>query len=135
MQLFGKRIYYDKLTGNVIKITNDMMGEGIQQLTPAQEVEIHTALYERIPTSFSFIQLEYGEYAHEFMDGTPTHYNANTEELTWTWHNPQAVEERKTLEQEIAELKFEKDQMKADNLMLMEAVFDLYAMIAVQQGA
>ncbi|MGO4181389.1 hypothetical protein AB4Z17_09425 [Paenibacillus sp. TAF43_2] len=135
MDSFGKRIYYDITSGSVILVTNEMQGEGIQQLTPTQEREVYNILSERLEASYNFIQLEYGDRKQDFMDGHPTAVNVTTNEIVWTLYDPAAVEERKTLEQEIAELKLEKEKMKADNLMLMEAVFDLYAMVAVQQGA
>jgi len=135
MQSFGKRIYYDNTSGNVFLVTNEMMGEGIKQLTIEEDREVYTALSERTVDSYSHIQLSYGEHSQEFSRGNPTSINAETKKIVWTPHNPVEEEKRATLEQEIAELKLEKDQIKADNLMLMEAVFDLFAMVAVQQGA
>lgn len=130
MRSFGKRIYYDETTGNVLLITNEMKGEGIQQLTPAEEHEIYNALSGRVTGSYSFIQLEYGEYAKEFTDGLPTHYDVQSELLTWTWHDSQTVEERKTLEQEVDRLSLELADRDARLADVELALIELFGGVA-----
>jgi hypothetical protein len=61
----GRRIYYDKMTGNVIVDTGERSG-CVVETTVEQDFQTYTALVERVPETVDWIQLEYGQFAQDF---------------------------------------------------------------------
>jgi hypothetical protein len=61
----GRKIYYDKATGNVILDTGEKMG-AVVETTVDQDFETYQALKERVRDTVDVIQLEYGQYAEDF---------------------------------------------------------------------
>ncbi|WP_027093474.1 hypothetical protein [Cohnella thermotolerans] len=67
MAQIGRRIYYDKTTGNVIVDTGERTGDVIET-TQEQDFAAYAALAERVPDTVGMLQLEYGQYAQDFME-------------------------------------------------------------------
>lgn len=63
----GRRIYYDKSTGNVIQDTGERYGD-VVETTQEQDFVAYAALAERVPDTVGMLQLEYGQYAQDFME-------------------------------------------------------------------
>lgn len=94
----GKKIYYEKLTGNVILETSEMQGD-VRQTTQEEDFQIFKALSNRNPEAVGCIQLEYGQYSDKFG-----FYNYHVDIVTRTivWGNlinPDIVPPGPTLEE------------------------------------
>lgn len=74
MDLIGRKLYYDKNTGNVILDTGEQAGSVVKS-TKEQDIATYKVLAERMPDSFDVIQLGYGEFTYEFA--TATAYRVN----------------------------------------------------------
>ncbi|WP_139992620.1 hypothetical protein [Paenibacillus paridis] len=114
----GRKIYYDNSSGNVILITSEMTGNVIETL-PEQDRAIFNVLSERIKDSYSYVQLNYGEYSYEFSNGYPVHISIETGEISWSSFDVKTDNQRKTIEEEINEL-------KENNIRIMLAINELY---------
>ncbi|PNT91420.1 hypothetical protein [Clostridium thermosuccinogenes] len=62
----GRKIYFDKQTGNIIVDTGEREGFVVES-TIKQDFKTYTALAERVPETVSVIQLEYGQYSQDFV--------------------------------------------------------------------
>lgn len=87
----GKKIYYDKATGNVILDTGEMMG-AVVETTVDQDFETYQALKERVRDTVGVIQLEYGQYAEDFAQCNGYRVNPQTLELEFSYPDPNATE-------------------------------------------
>ena len=63
----GRKIYFDKQTGNIIVDTGEREGFVVES-TIKQDFKTYTALAERVPETVSVIQLEYGQYYQDFVE-------------------------------------------------------------------
>ena len=63
----GKRIYYDKVTGNIILDTDKMNGN-VENVTIQSDFEIYPELKNRTLENTGIIQLAYGERGTEFSN-------------------------------------------------------------------
>jgi hypothetical protein len=83
----GRKIYYDKLTGNVILTTSEMQGS-VVETTLEQDVSTFEELNGRIAGTFDFVQLAYGEFAHDFTECNGYRVNVETKELEFSYPDP-----------------------------------------------
>ncbi|MCX8045263.1 MAG: hypothetical protein N3A70_00065 [Anoxybacillus gonensis] len=109
MNKIGRKIYYDKETGNVILDTGEMMGN-VVGTTIDQDFEIYAALKERVRDTVGVIQLEFGQYAQDFAECSGYRVNPQTLELEFSYPDPNATEPqepvyRKPLSEELEETK------------------------------
>jgi hypothetical protein len=109
MNKIGRKIYYDKATGNVILDTGEMMG-AVVETTVDQDFETYQALKERVRDTVGVIQLEYGQYAADFAQCNGYRVNPETLELEFSYPDPNATEPqepvyRKPLSEELEETK------------------------------
>lgn len=122
MPQIGRRIYFDKQTGNVIVDTGERSGAVIET-TVEQDFETYRALAERVPETVDYIQLEYGQYAQDFAECSGYRVNPETREIEFSYpdlQNPEALPVfQKPLSEQIAEL-------RTENLTLMESIAELY---------
>lgn len=105
----GRKIYFDKSTGNVILDTGEKMGAVIET-TIDQDFETYQALKERVRDTVGVIQLEYGQYADDFVQCNGYRVNPETIELEFSYPDPNATEPqepvyRKPLSEELDETK------------------------------
>ncbi|MCI2201085.1 MAG: hypothetical protein LKK61_06990, partial [Clostridium sp.] len=72
MKQIGRRIYYDKATGNVLLDTGEMQGSdgALKETTVDQDFESYTVLSERNADTVGVIQLEYGDLSDKFSTCT-----------------------------------------------------------------
>lgn len=83
----GRKIYYDKVTGNVIIDTGEMSGS-VTETTIDQDFETYQALKERVRDTVGVIQLEYGQYAQDFAQCNGFRVNPQTLELEFSYPDP-----------------------------------------------
>ncbi|WP_438497187.1 hypothetical protein [Paenibacillus sp. IHBB 3054] len=77
----GTKIYYDKATGNVILNTGERAG-AVVKTTREQDFASYKVLSERVEETVGLIELEYGQYATEFLESRGRiRVNPETEEL------------------------------------------------------
>jgi hypothetical protein len=62
----GRKIYYEKITGNIIQDTGERSGN-VVETTPEQDFASYQALAERVPETVGLLQLEYGQYMEDFQ--------------------------------------------------------------------
>ncbi|MDE3837946.1 hypothetical protein C0966_00805 [Bacillus methanolicus] len=127
MKYIGRKIYYDKSTGNVILDTGEMIG-AVVETTIEQDFETYEALKERVRDTVGVIQLEYGQYAADFAQCNGYRVNPQTLELEFSYPDPnQPTQEPvfvKPLTEQIAEVRSEIDN----------AIIELTMAIAMQGG-
>lgn len=103
----GARIYFDKITGDVIENTGDRTG-GVVETTREQDFEAYTSLSKRVPETVGMIQLEYGAYAEDYAQGgLITRVDLETLKPLFTYPDPEPEvpqEPRKPLTTEVDEL-------------------------------
>lgn len=108
MQQIGRKIYFDKTTGNVILDTGEMVGF-VTETTIEQDFETYQVLKERVRDTVGVIQLEYGQYAEDFAQCNGYRVNPETLELEFSYPDPNQPEApqvfRKPLTEEVEETK------------------------------
>ncbi|MEK4715329.1 hypothetical protein [Sporosarcina sp. FSL K6-5500] len=121
----GRKIYYDKATGNIVLDTGERQGDVIET-TIEQDIAAYTALSERNRGTFDVLELEYGQYAQEFAESNGYRVNPETKILEFSYPNPNEPEApqefRKPLSQEVEELKLAQTETDSTVLELMELV-------------
>ncbi|MBU5441198.1 hypothetical protein [Paenibacillus sp. MSJ-34] len=104
----GRRIYFDKSTGNVIVDTGERSGH-VVETTNEHDFEVYTALTERNRETVGVLELEYGQYAEDFAACNGFRVNPETLELEFSYPNPDDPETppayRKPLSEELEETK------------------------------
>lgn len=101
----GRKIYYDKITGNIILITSEMAGD-VKETTIEEDFQVYKALSERNPETVGCIKLEYGQHREDFMNATSIRVDTVTEQLVFNF-TPQYIEQKQyeaNLEQRITDL-------------------------------
>lgn len=91
MNRIGRKIYYDKTTGNVILDTGEMIGAVVETAID-QDFETYQALKERVLDTVGVIKLEYGQYAQDFAQCNGYRVNPETLELEFSYPDPNATE-------------------------------------------
>jgi hypothetical protein len=103
----GRKIYYDKATGNVYVITSEMVGD-VVETTQEQDFATYTALHGIDPATVGMIQLEYGQYANEFAQYRCTRVDLTSGQLIWDTINNGTLDDAK--KQKLAQLAYFRDQ-------------------------
>lgn len=116
----GRRIFYEKETGNVILEIGEREGF-VTPTTVEQDIEMYKVLSERNRDTFDYIELEYGQYAQDFAESNGYRVNPETKELEFSYPDPNEPEAepvyQKPLTVEVKEIK----QAVADtNAMILE---------------
>lgn len=72
MQEAGRRIYYDKNTGNIVQDIGEMQGSdgAFRETTVDEDFQSYTELSQRTKESVRLIQLKYGELSDKFSTCT-----------------------------------------------------------------
>lgn len=111
---FGRKIYYDVVTGEKIIETGEMSGSVIQK-TVDQDIATYTALSERNRDTFDVLELEYGQYAQDFAECNGYRVNPETKELEFSYPDPNEPTAppvyQKPLSEQIAELKAQNEAL------------------------
>ena len=122
----GRKIYYEKLTGNVLVDTGERQGSVVPK-TIAQDIQTFTALSERNRESFDCVELEYGQYAQDFAECDGYRVNQETKELEFSYPDPnnEDPESEPVYQKPLSE---EVEKLKLEDLNNKEAIADLYVM-------
>ena len=97
MNKVGKRIWFLKNTGEVIFIRGE--GIGGEGSTPEEDVEYYQELNERVRSTIDYIDLEYGQYAEDFMLCNSYRVNPETKQLEFSYPDPNATEPQESVYQ------------------------------------
>ena len=128
MSNVGRKVYFDIITGEVLVVTSEMEGD-VLGTTVEQDINIYKVLSERNIDSFDVIELEFGEYAKDFMSSNKYSVNVDTKELLFNYPNPNDPDEepifRKSLGEEVEELKNAQSITESDlAVIVMESMND-----------
>lgn len=77
MNQIGRKLYYDKATGNIILNTGERTGSVIAT-TLEQDIATYTALTERNRDTFDVIELGYGQLSQDFLESNGQRINLDT---------------------------------------------------------
>lgn len=97
----GRRIYYEKATGNIILDTGERSGD-VVETTIAQDLTSYTLLVARAPESVGCTQLEYGQDADKFTAGYNYRVELTTGKIVFSSQNATQALERKLSELDIS---------------------------------
>ncbi len=122
----GRRIYYDKFTGEVLVDTGEREGDVIET-TVEQDILTFKTLTERNIESFDSVQLEYGQHSQDFRECNGYRVNPETKELEFSYPDvgetePQEPVYRKPLSEEVKELKARQNSAEDALLTLLASI-------------
>jgi len=117
----GRRIYFDAITGNVLVDTGERQGF-VTPTTPEQDIATYTALTERNPDSFAYIDLEYGQYMQDFAACNGYRINPETQQIEFSYPDPNEPEPQEPVYMEPLS-----EQVEAQS----DAIAELSTMIAL----
>jgi hypothetical protein len=128
----GRKIYYDKATGNVIVDTGEKTGAVIET-TVDQDFETYQALKERVRDTVGVIQLEFGAYAQDFAQCNGYRVNPETLELEFSYPDPNATDPQEPVYQK--PLTEQIEELRQENITTLLALTEVYEMIIGGGGA
>ncbi len=113
----GRRIYYEKITGNVIVDTGERTGS-VVETTIEQDFVSFASLSERIPSTVGCLQLDHGQYAQDFVEcnGYRVDVSGETPSLLFSYPNSERSEPLPSLHQEVVEQEQELESPSALHL-------------------
>lgn len=116
----GRRIYYDLVTGDIIIDTGERSGS-VVETSIEQDFRSYAVLSERDPSTVGMIQLEYGQFADDFMHCSGYRVDLDTRELLFSYPDPNetdaASKYKLPVSEEIVGLK--------EDLLLLQSVIDV----------
>ncbi len=95
----GRRIYFDKQTGNIILSIGECSGS-VVETTIEHDFEAYKPLNERNPETVGYIQLEYGQFAQDFAESNGYRVNPTTHEIEFSYPDPAQPEPEAPIYQE-----------------------------------
>jgi hypothetical protein len=127
----GRRIYYEKSTGNVILDTEERSGN-VRETTVDEDFENYVVLAQRVRETVGYIELEYGQYAEDFAACNGYRVNPETLEIEFSYPDPNDPEPTPVYRRPLTE---ETAQLQKENIDLMLALTDVYEqLLALQDG-
>lgn len=87
MSQIGRRIYFDKETGNIIQETGEKQGD-VVETTVDQDISAFTSLSERNRDTFDYIELPFGANAQDFVECNSYRVNPTTKALEFSYPDP-----------------------------------------------
>ncbi len=87
MKQIGRKIYYDKATGEVIQTISERQGF-VNETTQEQDFQVYNVLAERVYNTVGCIQLAYGEMAEDFAMAESYRVDIVTGKLVFTYRDP-----------------------------------------------
>jgi hypothetical protein len=106
----GRKIYYEKLTGNVLLDTGERAGD-VVPTTAEQDFVLYTVLQQYVPDEVGTVQLEYGQNQGKFG---VYNYSIDTTTGTLVWGtaiNPDTPIQQPTIEEQLAALNVQMIQL------------------------
>ncbi|MCC3374745.1 hypothetical protein [Cohnella sp. REN36] len=135
MKQLGRKIYYDLASGDVIFATGEMQGE-VRKTTNEEDFRVYLPLRDRVPETVGVLKLEYGQYQQDFTacSGYRVDVSGIEPKLTFSYPDPSDPQEPQAPPVFVPPLSTEVERLKSENLILMEAVADLYEMLLAQKA-
>ena len=135
----GSKIYYDKVTGEVILITEERYGS-VVETSREHDFKIYAPLVKRDLDSVEMLQIEFGAYASDYAEGgSIMRIDLDTLEPLFTYPDPTdpetPQESSPALSKQIEDLAQENVLLRAQNSALSERadfVEDVIAEMAAQ---
>lgn len=116
MKKIGRKIYYEKSTGNVIVNTGERMGD-VVETTTEQDFLSYQALKERVPETIGVIQLAYGQYAQDFSECNGYRVNLDTFALEFSYPDPNNPEPQEPVYEEPLSTRVAKLEAVVDTML------------------
>lgn len=110
----GRRIYYEKGTGNVILDTGERQGS-VVKTTIEQDIEVFVVLSERNRETFDILELPYGAYSQDFSECNGYQVNVETKQLEFSYPNSNNPDEPQVFVKPLTE---QIETLEQDNLLL-----------------
>jgi hypothetical protein len=107
LRQIGRKIFYDKTTGNVITDTGERQG-AVRDTTIEQDIATYKALSERNRDTIEVLFLPFGARKQDFAKCNGYRVNPETRELEFSYPSesePQEIVYQKPMSEEIKELK------------------------------
>lgn len=134
----GKKVYFVIDTGEVIVTTAEKSGEYAEQTTREQDFRDFVALRERNPDNVGMIELEYGQYAEDFMQSNSFRINPETLEMEFSYPDPDVEPEepifQAPLTQQLKDLKDKYAALQEESTVNQFALMELHMMILQMQN-
>lgn len=86
---YGRRIYYDSITGLVLVDTGERRGAVIST-TVSQDIAAHKVLYQRVRSTFDVLELPFGALAQDFQSAQSYRVNPSTKKVEFSYPDPSA---------------------------------------------
>jgi len=134
----GRRIYYEKSTGNVLFDTGERSGN-VVPTTIDQDFESYVILAQYNRDAVGVIELEYGQYYDDFLRSSGNvRVNLETGELEFSYPDPSDPEPpaiyRPPLTEEVAELNEQIAALMIDSAAKDGIIADLALQVAELKG-
>jgi len=124
----GRKIYYDKATGNVIVDTGEMQGY-VRETTEAEDFQRYEALKGLNRDSVGVLKLAFGQFSHDFAQANGYRVNS-VGKLEFSYGSEgQEPMFQKPLTEQIEELQQKLAIAEKDNLTSLLAITELYETI------
>lgn len=130
MNEIGRKIYFDNRSGEIIMTTSERSGH-VVETTTEQDFETFAVLKERDPYNVGFIQLEYGEYQSDFLEGALVSVDLETKTPLFTYPDP---DNPTVLPDPIPPLSVEVRQIKQDQESLSSSFGEENALLNEAMG-
>lgn len=122
----GRKIYYDKSTGNVIVDTGEMQGS-VKETTIEQDFEAYQALQGRNQSSIGVLKFKFGEYAEEFARATGLSVDVDSKIVLFDFTPTEPIKQEPNMQERInaqllkdnAEFKLEIEEQRKLNSKLL----------------
>ena len=128
----GRRIYYEKSTGNVIVDTGERSGS-VVETTVEQDFESYAALAARVPESVGVLELQYGTYADDFAECSGYRIDPQTEEILFYYPDPNEPETPPVFQQPLSVKVVAEEAELADTKMQLAIAKDVAAETSITQ--
>lgn len=128
MAQIGRKIYYDKATGNKLVDTGESEGL-VVETTVQQDFEAYTELSERNPETVGVIQLAYGELSEDFTANNGVRVNLETGKLDFSYPDSNEPEAPPIYQKPLSS---KVDNLELENAMLQMSMMEMTMYAATQ---
>lgn len=125
----GRRIYFEKATGNVVYDTGEHEGSVIER-TIEQDFETFLSLKNRVSNTIGIIQLGFGEYRQDFYESSYYRVNTESQSIEFSYPDPN---EPKVEQPYQAPLSEKISELEARNTDLMIAIAEMAESDAIEK--
>lgn len=123
--MIRRKLYYDKLTGNILAhIPEQSNVVNVRETTIEEDFSTIKNLSERNEDSVGLLWLDYGQYSQDFAESNGYRVNPETKEIEFSYPDPNEEEPQEPvyqapLSEEVKELKSRQDSTEDALLTLL----------------